>query len=502
MRLKQTILLLPAIGLAAQGCNGQKPNVILILADDMGYGDMSALNPESKVQTRYLDELSRCGVTFTDAHASSSLSTPSRYSILTGRYSWRTDMKNGVFDGYGSTPLIDDGRRTLASMFHDRGYETACFGKWHLGWEWAIKEGSTNKKDVDFTKPVTNGVTTRGGFDQFFGIVASLDMPPYVYVENDMPTAVPNRIAERMTGVRLFRSGPIAPDFNPEECLPKFFEKGIDFINAHKNSRKPFFLYMPLNAPHTPILPTKEYEGRSGIGPYGDYIIEVDDLIGKLVQTLKDNGQWENTVLVFTTDNGCAPAIDISILENQGHYPSYIYRGYKTDIYDGGHRIPLIVTYGDKLTPKKDDALICLTDFYATFAELTGYKVKDNEAEDSFSFWGNVTGKGKSSREDVIHLSGKGALSLREGNHKLIFYAGSGGGSYPTASELEGLPEMQLYDMMADPSETINLYENDQYDYIVERLTKKMRKYVNDGRSTPGKPQPCGITDWEFTKLF
>lgn len=501
--MNKSALFLPLLGVVPQLANAQKPNVILILADDMGYGDVSSLNPESKIHTENIDALGRCGITFTDAHASSSLSTPSRYSIVTGRYSWRTEMKYGVYDGYHQGAMINEGRSTIATMFSKSGYDTACFGKWHLGWNWTLKENAKNNKDVDFTKPVTNGVTTRGGFDHFFGIVASLDMPPYVYVKDDMPTAVPDRIAEKMTGTKLFRSGPIAPDFKPEECLEKFFDCSIDYVNGHKDSDRPFFLYMPLNAPHTPILPSKEYEGRSGIGPYGDYILMVDDLIGKLVRTLKDNGQWENTILVFTTDNGCAPAIDISVLENQGHYPSYIYRGYKTDIYEGGHRLPLIVTYGSRYKGTTDDSLICLSDFFATFADMTGYELQDNEAEDSFSFWNILSGKGKGTRKDLVTLSGKGALAYREKDSKLIFYAGSGGQSYPNAQQLEGLPEMQLYDLSKDPSEKTNLIGDKKYRRMIRKFSRKMREYVDNGRSTPGAPQSNeGEKEWEFTKLF
>ena len=502
MKLKRTALLLPALGLAAQSMSAQKPNVILILADDMGYGDVSVLNPESKIHTRNLDALGNGGIIFTDAHASSSLSTPSRYSIITGQYSWRTDLKRGVYGGYHRGSLIEDGRGTLATMFSKSGYETACIGKWHLGWDWTLRENAKNDRDVDFTAPVKNGVISRGGFDHSFGIVASLDMPPYVYVEDDKPTAVPDHIAEGMTGQKLFRSGPMAPDFKPEECLPTFFRKSMEYVDARRDSDKPFFIYLPLNAPHTPILPSAEYEGKSGIGPYGDYILMIDDLIGDLVQHLKDNGQWDNTILVFTTDNGCAPQIGIPEIEAKGHHPSYIYRGYKTDIYDGGHRVPLILAWGDRLRPRKDNSLVCLSDFYATFAQMTGYEIPDNEAEDSYSFWNNVTGHGKTARKDIIHLSGEGALALREKNSKLVFYAGSGGDAFPRFNQLEGLPEMQLYNMKKDPGEKTNLIEKGRYGRKVERLRKKMRRYVDSGRSTPGNAVPVKSSEWKATELF
>ncbi|MBQ9892966.1 MAG: arylsulfatase [Bacteroidales bacterium] len=501
--MDKRILAIPALGIAATGFAAVRPNVVLVLADDMGYGDMSALNPGSKIHTGNLDDLASHGVLFTDAHASSSLSTPSRYSLLTGRYSWRSGMHWGVFNGYHQGAMIEEGRKTLGTMFSRSGYHTACIGKWHLGWNWTLRDVARNNRDVDFSKPVRNGVTTRG-FDHFFGIVASLDMPPYVYVNDDMPTAVPDHVAPGMDGVRLFRSGPMARDFRPEECLETFFRKGEEYITAHKGSGTPFFLYLPLNAPHTPVLPSKEYEGRSGIGPYGDYIIMMDDLIGHLVRTLKDNGQWDNTVFIFATDNGCATAIDVSNLERQGHYPSHIYRGYKRDIYDGGHRVPLLVTWGDSLMPHRDSSLICLSDIYATMAEMLGYRISPDEAEDSFSFWGNLTGGGRSRRKDIVHLSGRGPLAIREKGRKLIFHAGSGGDSYPTDSELDGLPPMQLYDMYADPSEKVNLSSDKRNTRLIKRLSRRMRRYVDTGRSTPGKAQkvPEADRNWEYTTQF
>ncbi len=498
-------VLLGVASLGAVSCSGevQKPNVILVLADDLGYGDVSALNPGSKIHTPHIDALAGCGIVFTDAHATSSLSTPSRYSILTGRYSWRTTLKKGVGFGY-SGPMIAAGRRTLASMLSGKGYRTACIGKWHLGWNWAKKPGAKSGKEIDFNRPVTEGVTDRGGFDYFYGIAASLDMPPYVYVENDRPTAVPDSISGRMEGLRLFRPGPIAPDFEPTECLDNLFRRAMGFVDAQAGSDRPFFLYLPITAPHTPILPSEKYEGRTPIGPYGDFVVMLDDLMGELVARLKANGQWENTVLIFTSDNGCAPHIDIPLLERQGHYPGYIYRGAKTDIYEGGHRMPLIVTWGDRYDGQVDDSLISLSDFYATFAEMAGYRLRDDEAEDSYSFWPNITRTGRSAREDLVSLSGHGYLALRVPERKLIFWCGSGGQSYPTRPEdLAGLPEMQLYDMKDDAGERRNLIGDPKYRQTVEELAARMRHYVDEGRSTPGKPQRNDTAnDWEQTKLF
>lgn len=486
----------------------EKPNIILILADDLGYGDLSCLNEESKINTPNIDSLGRHGIIFTDAHASSSLSTPSRYSILTGRYSWRTPLKSGVGNGY-SGPLIAEGRSTVATMLSKCGYNTACIGKWHLGWDWQTKPGTPagqapNSRNTDFSRPISNGVTTRGGFDYFFGISASLDMPPYVYVENDMATAVPDRISEKMDGLKLFRQGPMAPDFDPEECLPVFFDKAKQFI-ARQSDDKPFFLYLPINAPHTPVLPSEEYVGKTSIGPYGDYVVMVDDLVGQLVDELKANGKWENTIIIFTSDNGFAPYINPKTVESKGHYPSYKFRGYKTDIYEGGHRVPLIMAYGSRFNGTVDNSLICLTDFYSTFADMAGYEPGDSEAEDSFSFWGNLTGKGHTSRKDMVILSGHGYFAMRIPELKLIFWCGSGGQSYPSlkGDNLDGLPEMQLYDMDKDIKEENNLINDPKYDKVVKTLTRKMRKYVNNGRSTPGKPQKNETdNDWEQTELF
>jgi arylsulfatase A-like enzyme len=480
-----------------------KPNVIFVLADDLGYGDVSAFNPESKIQTPNIDAMSRGGISFTDAHATSSLSTPSRYSIITGRYSWRTPLKQGAGSGY-SEPLIKEGRSTIASMLSANGYNTACIGKWHLGWNWAKLPDAKKNTDVDFSRPVTNGVTTRGGFDYFFGIAASLDMPPYVYVENEMPTAVPDSISESRRGLLLYRGGPIAPDCEPAEVLDNIFKRSMDFVTARKGSDEPFFLYMPLTAPHTPVLPSAEYQGKTEMGPYGDFVTMVDALLGKLVATLKANGQWENTIVVFTSDNGFAPAINPAWFEERGHYPGRDFRGYKTDIYEGGHRVPLVVTWGDRYKGITDRSLVSLSDFYATFAEMAGHELRDDEAEDSFSLWNILRGKGGSDRKDLISLSGRGYFALRTPDLKLIFWPGSGGGSYPsTRKDMAGLPDLQLYDMNADEQEQRNLVGEADYAEKVAELTARMRSYMDNGRSTPGKPQSNDTgNNWEQTEFF
>ena len=309
----------------------ENPNVILILADDLGYGDISAFNKNSLIRTPNIDKLAENGMMFTDAHSSSALSTPSRYSILTGRYSWRTSLKRSAFEGY-STPLIDDNRKTIAQMFSCNGYNTACIGKWHLGWNWGYKKDAKSKKDVDYTLPITNGPIDRG-FDYFWGIPASLDMSPYVYVENNRVITIPDHIIEKGKGLLLMHGGDAGKGFKPEECLTDIVNHGISYINSQKDSKNPFFLYLPITAPHTPVLPSDKYNGKTKIGPYGDFVVMIDDMVGRITETLKKNGQLENTIIIFTSDNGCAPYIGVKDMEKQGHYPSYIYRGYKTDCW-------------------------------------------------------------------------------------------------------------------------------------------------------------------------
>ncbi len=504
------LALLPSAHAAAQTTakaaqDATRPNVIVILADDMGIGDIAAFNPASRISTPTLDGLCRRGMIFTDAHSSSSLSTPSRYSIITGRYPWRTAMKEGVLNGY-SPAMIPQGRSTIAEMFSRAGYATACIGKWHLGWDWAKLPGETKGKgkkneNVDFSKPVANGPADRG-FDYFYGISASLDMPPYVYVENRMPTSVPNRTAEAMDGLRLFRSGPQGADFEVEDCLPNQIRRSIGYIESRKDNAQPFFLYMPLTAPHTPILPSAEFQGRTQIGPYGDFVQMLDDLLGGIVDALGRTGQLDNTIIVFTSDNGPAKAAGQEDLMSRGHYPSYIYRGMKRDIFDGGHRIPFIVSWGDRFSGTKNNSLVSLTDLYATFAEMTGQKPAAGQAEDSYSIWGLLEGKRKAARPDLIAVSGFGYFSYRTPQYKLIFCAGSGGDSYPaTAEQMEGLPALQLYDMVKDPSERTNLIGERKYKALVAEMTAAARGQVSAGRSTPGPRQQNDTPDdWEQLK--
>ena len=475
-------------GCAQQPQEQKKPNIVFIFADDMGYGDVSALNENSKIQTTNIDRIASEGVTFTDAHSSSSVSTPSRYSLLTGRYNWRSDLKSGVLMGYNKA-LISPDRRTIASVLRDQGYQTACIGKWHLGWDWNNIEAG--KDSVDFSKPITNGPTTRG-FDYFYGIIASLDMAPYVYVENDMPTALPDRETVN-DGMKYWRKGPTAADFDHEQTLPNFINRAVDYIHDKSKEDKPFYLYLPLPAPHTPILPIKEYQGKSGLNPYGDFVLMVDDMVGKVMKALKEAGVEENTIIVFSTDNGCSPQAKFDELQAKGHYPSYIYRGHKADLFDGGHRIPCVVRWPARVKPHVVDQTVCLTDFFATFAAVADYQLRDSEGEDSYNILPLLLNEkeGEVIREATVHHSINGDFTIRKGEWKLLLSPGSGGWSFPkpgTDDEvIKTLPSVQLYNMQSDPAEKNNVYA--EHPEVVKELKDLMIKYVKEGRSTPGTPQ-------------
>lgn len=479
----------------------KQPNIIFILADDMGYGDVSYFDNNSKLKTENLDRMAQEGVVFTDAHSSSSVSTPTRYGILTGRYNWRSTLKNNVLYGYDKA-LIPADRETMASMLRKNGYTTAGIGKWHLGWDWDNIDAGKDK--VDFSKPVQNGPTTRG-FDYFYGFCGSLDMAPYVYIENDMPTSLPDRETVNEGKYSWWRKGPTGADFVHEEVLPNLVERACNYIKEKAKADQPYFLYLPLPAPHTPILPTEEFRGKSGIGEYGDFVLMVDAMVGKVLQAVKESGEDGNTIVVFTTDNGCSPAAGIKEMEAQGHRPNSIYRGHKADLFDGGHRIPCILRWPEGTKPHEVRQTVCLTDFYATFAAINGYKLMDSEGEDSYNLLPAIVSETEIDpiREATVHHSIDGQFTIRQGDWKLLLSASSGGWSAPTPTDtlaLDSLPPIQLYNMKDDPSETTNVEA--EHPEIVSRLRALMAKYVREGRSTPGAPQkndgeyPWKELDW------
>jgi arylsulfatase A-like enzyme len=480
----------------------KRPNLVYIFADDMGYGDVSCLNEDAAFKTANLDQLAAGGKRFTDAHASSAVCTPSRYGLLTGRYNWRSVLKSGVTGGY-SRPILEDDRLTVASMLKEQGYRTACVGKWHLGLEWRLKDGGIastyqDESQVDFGARITNSPIDHG-FDDYFGISASLDMPPYVYIENDRSTSAAPLHFEGMEDKRFMRAGVMGDDFCPEKVLPTLTAKVESLIDGYAESDEPFYIYFPLPAPHTPILPGPEFQGRSGTNEYGDFCLHVDDTVGRVMKALEKHGLTDNTIVIFTSDNGCSPRADYEELAVFGHNPSYLFRGHKADIYEGGHRIPFIIRWPETIQAgTESDQTICLIDLTATMAEITGYELPDTAAEDSvsnLSIW-TETATGPV-REATVHHSINGSFSIRKGNWKLEMCPGSGGWSYPrpNTDEVVGLPPIQLYDLSVDIGERENV--QDQYPEVVEELKSLLSRYVKNGRSTPGANQPnTGAKHW------
>jgi arylsulfatase A-like enzyme len=347
------------------------PNIVFILADDLGYGDIKCLNPAGKIPTPHLDRLAAIGMIFTDAHSSSSVCTPTRYGLLTGRYNWRSRLKNGVLGGF-SLRLIETGRLTVPALLKQHGYETACLGKWHVGQDWPLKDGGFAKDyddgwKVDYMKPILTGPTALG-FDYFFGLSASLDMPPHVFIENDLATGIPT--VEK----KWIRAGPAHASFESIDVLPVLANRAVLYIDrqaAKGGGAGPLFLYFALTATHTPILPRADWQGKSSVNDYADFVMQVDWTVGLVLESLERNGLRENTLVIFTSDNGCYPAAKFPELAAKGHHPSLQFRGHKADIFEGGHRIPFIARWPGKIKAGRvSRQLICLTDLMATCAEI------------------------------------------------------------------------------------------------------------------------------------
>jgi arylsulfatase A len=408
----------------AKASRSERPNIVYILADDLGYGDVHSLNPaRGKIRTPHIDNLIAKGMSFTDAHSGSSVCTPTRYGIMTGRYSWRTRLQKGVQEGI-DPPLIAPDRLTVASLLRNHGYATAIIGKWHLG----IEFGKDRWKDPFLDGPLQHG------FDYFFGTCASLDAPPYGYLENQrfiMPPSVE---------LRGQLNGPASKNYEAINVLSDITHRGVAYIAAqnasasHTRDRaKPFFLYLPLTAPHTIIIPAPEWQGKSGLGPYGDYVMQTDGAVGEILQALDAAHLTDNTLVIFTSDNGPCPIPEIIGLQAKGHYTSGDFRGYKSDIWEGGHRIPFVARWPGAIQPAShSSALICLSDLLATCADIVGYPLPDHAAEDSRSILPILTQKSAAPvHEAIVHHSIDGMFAIRRGKWKLILCAGSGGWSAP-----------------------------------------------------------------------
>jgi arylsulfatase A len=481
-----------------------RPNIVFILADDLGWGDLRSNNPASKIDTPVLDRLARDGIRFTDAHSDSAVCTPTRYGIMTGRHSWRSRLKRGVLGGL-SPALIESDRPTLASFLREQGYRTACVGKWHLGMNWAIHPGKTISSlgielqsqvdNVDYTQKISHG-PTKLGFDSFFGIAASLDMVPYTYIVDDHVLVPPTATREFPmihggANPAKTRRGPGAPDFSDDKVLPDFISHAVAFIeeSTRSNDAKPFFLYLPLAAPHTPIAPTEAYRGASGLTPYADFLMQTDAGIGEVIAAIEQSGQKENTLIIVSSDNGFAPLAGFDELVAKGHRPSGPFRGHKADLYEGGHRVPLIVRWPTAIKAGQvSTSLVCLNDLFATLAEIVQAPLPAGGAEDSVSFAALFVDPTQPCREELVSLSQNGSLALRQGDWKYLECPGSGGWSYPRpgVDRTDSLAPVQLFDLRADPAESKNRALD--HPEIVQRLARRLSE-IRAGRPDTLQPK-------------
>ncbi len=500
-----------------------KPNIVYFFVDDMGYGDASCLNPEGKIKTPNIDRLAHAGMIFTDAHSSSAVCSPSRYSVLTGRYNWRSTMQRWIVPVYGD-PIIAADRLTVPGLLQQQGYHTCCIGKWHLGqgWDFEVNKdmfcpsqnfGSGSKTAMArqatraeqaiwrdaFSKPTTGGPTTRG-FDTYFGVDVP-NWPPYCFIENDRTVGIPSEwLPERLLGDnQASKAGPAMPYWHFEQLLPTWADKAESYIQTRVAADEPFFLYMSMTSPHTPLSVNKHFIGKSGLNNlYADLVIETDHILGRVLDALGRHGVADNTLVIFASDNGCAHYAGTfadgrgngeACMEAQGHYSSGPYRGYKSDAWDGGHRIPCIARWPDVIKPGQTcDALVCLTDLMATCADLTGVALPADAGEDSVSMLPLFQQAGDEQRTTVVHHSVSGKFAIRDGRWKLVLCPGSGGWTYNDAEAAKaGLPLVQLYDMQTDPGEKKNV-QAEQPDKVRELLAC-LKAQVAAGRSTPGAAQ-------------
>lgn len=499
---------------AKQTSARRSPNVVVILADDLGYGDVSCYNPQSQIQTPRLDKLARQGMRFTDAHTPSAVCTPTRYGLLAGRYAWRSRLKSGVLDGF-DPPLIEPGRPTVADFLRAQGYRTAAVGKWHLGFAWLTQDGQVVASrgsasggfrpgyDVDFARDLAGGPLDHG-FDEYFGISASLDMSPYCFIEDRRAVGNPSEQTPEQRDLLLNQvPGVRAPGFTLAGVLPALTQRAVSFIETRGRSpQQPFFLYLPLTSPHLPIVPNKEWHGKSGVGDYGDFVMETDATVGAVLDALDRAKLADDTLVIFTSDNGglwhdwdAKEADDVAgykttargkYARERGHQGNAHLRGTKADIWEGGHRVPFIVRWPGKVKAGTTSAaLVELNDLFATLAAITRRPLPAQSAEDSFSFLPALTGR-PAARRFAVHHSVQGLFALREERWKFVPARGSGGFSTPkTVAPAAGEAEGQLYDLVADPSETRNLWR--EHPEIVARMQARLDQIRNGNRTREEK---------------
>jgi arylsulfatase A len=490
-----------ALGLACAGAGTQRPNIIFIYTDDQGYGDMSALNPQSKFQTPNLDRLAHEGMIFTDGHCADTVCTPSRYALMTGRYAWRTSLKSGVLHAEGDC-LIAKARMTVASLLKKNAYQTAMFGKWHLQMKFP---GSVGKRD--WTQPITDGPNEHG-FDEFFGIPASMNYGVLTFIENTHVAEAPSLWTHKKPSKEhdTFRFMPpydaerqhaddieVAPGFRDDICLKVCTEKTVDYIASHAASAKagkPFFIYLALNSPHLPHCAAPEFVGKSKVDAYGDFMLETDYRVGQVLAALDKHGLAADTLVFQSSDNGPENGYAQRFREYQ-HASNGGLKGGKRDIYEGGHRVPFLMRWPAVIKAGRTcSEPVGQIDLLATCADIVGAKLPANAGEDSYSLLSAMRGEdyARPLRGPLMHHSGSGYFAIRDGQWKLNLFRGSGGSLKPAHIEPKpGEPPFELYDMKPDWRETTNVH--DQHADVVERLKAQATKIVRKGRSTPGVPQ-------------
>jgi len=491
MRFIVTLLILCIAGLS--GCIDEPPtkppNVVLILADDFGVGDIQAHYPDNKIATPYLDKLVGEGMSFTDAHSPSAVCTPTRYGLLTGRYSWRTRLREWVLAAY-EPPLIVADRPTLPGVLRENGYDTAMVGKWHLGWEWAgpqpsrMTEERNGQKRLtwDFTQPAREGPTARG-FDYYFGVDLP-NMPPFSYIENDTVGPLPTEryVYDESEGVvmpRGFEGSPMAPGWRFREIVPELTRRAVRQVQERADGEKPFFLFYSMTSPHEPISPSEPFQGKSGIAPIGDFVMETDWSAGQVIQAVDEAGIGDNTIVIFTADNGHSHYTGWEALVEAGHMPSGQYRGHKGDIWEGGHRVPLLVRWPGRIASgSSSEQLVSLTDVFATVAEIVGTDLPLDGAEDSVSFLPAALGQSsEGGRTTLVSHSNHGEFAYRDGPWKLVFR--NNGASL---NESRGQPRVvELYNLAEDIAEERDL-ASESPDKLAE-LSAKFDQVISAGSS-------------------
>ena len=482
-----TLLLITSLSLA-----GEKPNIIVILADDFGVGDIQAHYPENKIKTPHLDKLVREGMSFTDAHSPSAVCSPTRYGLLTGRYAWRTRLQEWVVAAY-EPPLINQHRPTLPGFLRKNGYNTSCIGKWHLGFDWPgpqrprFVEQPNGQKFMNwyFDQPIKGGPIERG-FDYYFGLDLP-NLPPFTYIENDrivtQPTAqYVHDTSEGIVLPRGFVGAAMAPGWKLADILPELTRRAVDQVHQLAKQDNPFFLFFSQTSPHEPVVPSKEFKGKSGIAPIADFVMETDWSAGQVIKAVDEAGIADNTIIIFTADNGHSHYTGWPDLIKAGHLPSGQYRGHKSEIWEGGHRVPMVVRWkGIVPGGHSSDQLVCLTDLFATFSDLLGKPLPKNAAEDSISFLSTMIGEIRDEfRKTLVSHSVGGEFAYRDGDWKLVFRNASK--NFRASRGKRRI--LELYNLKDDFAETNDLAKTNPE--VVAELTAKLAKEVATGSTRLG----------------